>query len=43
MKTSVEALRDRYNRLLRNGKNSDGQGVLRKLARAIRAAEKESK
>lgn len=37
---SVEALKDRYNRLVRNGKNSEGTGVLRKIQRQIRNIQK---
>jgi hypothetical protein len=34
--TSLAALLDRKNKLERNGKNSEGQGVLRKINRQIR-------
>lgn len=35
---SVQALQERYNRLLHNGKNTEGSGVLRKIQREIRHA-----
>lgn len=38
---SVKALQDRYNRLLQNGKNTEGSGVLRKIQREIRNAQSE--
>lgn len=38
MAESIVTLEERYNRLKRNGKNSEGQGVLRKLARKINKA-----
>lgn len=37
--SKLEALYDRKNRLSQNGKNSEGQGVLRKLERQIRNLE----
>lgn len=36
---SVKALKERYNRLVQNGKNADGTGVLRRIQREIRHAE----
>lgn len=33
---TIAMLEARKNRLLRNGKNSEGQGVLRKIEREIR-------
>ena len=39
--TQLAALYDRKNKLERNGKNSEGQGVLRKINRQIRKLEKE--
>lgn len=35
------ALKDRYHRLSMNGKNLEGQGVMRKIARKIRTLEQE--
>lgn len=35
------ALKDRYRRLSMNGKNLEGEGVMRKIARKIRNLEKE--
>lgn len=43
MSDSLAALYARKLRLERNGKNSEGQGVLRKINRQIRAAEKGDK
>lgn len=40
MAESIVALEERYNRLLRNGKNSEGQGVLRRIRRKINKAKK---
>lgn len=40
MADSIKNMEDRYNRLLRNGKNSEGQGVLRKIRRKINKAKK---
>ena len=39
--TQLAALYDRKNKLERNGKNSEGQGVLRKINRQIRKLKKE--
>lgn len=39
--TQLAALEARKNKLLRNGKNSEGQGVLRKIDRQIRKAKSE--
>lgn len=39
--THLAALYDRKNKLERNGKNSEGQGVLRKINRQIRKLKKE--
>jgi len=36
----LAALENRYNRLAMNGKNIEGQGVMRKLARKIRKLKK---
>ena len=33
---SVQALKERYNRLVQNGKNTEGTGVLRRIKRAKR-------
>lgn len=40
--THLAALYSRKNKLERNGKNSEGQGVLRKINRQIRRLEKEA-
>lgn len=40
--TQLAALYCRKNKLERNGKNSEGQGVLRKINRQIRRLEKEA-
>ena len=36
---SVQALKERYNRLVQNGKNTEGTGVLRRIKREMRHAE----
>lgn len=36
---SVQALKERYNRLVQNGKNTEGTGVMRRIQREIRHAE----
>ena len=41
--TQLAALYDRKNRLEKNGKNSEGNGVLRKINRQIRNLEKQVK
>lgn len=41
--TQLAALESRKQRLERNGKNSEGQGVLRKINRQIRNLKKENK
>lgn len=38
MAKSIAAMEARYNRLLHNGKNSEGQGVLRRIRREINKA-----
>lgn len=38
--TMLEVLKEKRNRLLQNGKNTEGQGVIRKLDRKIRNLEK---
>ena len=38
--TMLEVLKEKRNRLLQNGKNIEGQGVIRKLNRKIRNLEK---
>ena len=38
--SKIDALKARYNKLKVNGKNHEGQGVLRKLQRQIRNLEK---
>lgn len=43
MADSIAALEARKQRLERNGKNSEGQGVLRKINRQIRNLKKENK
>lgn len=40
MTDSIKVLEERYNRLARNGKNSEGQGVLRRIRRKINKAKK---
>ena len=40
--TQLASLYCRKNKLERNGKNSEGQGVLRKINRQIRRLEKEA-
>lgn len=40
MAESIKNMEDRYNRLLHNGKNSEGQGVLRRIRRKINKAKK---
>ena len=39
--TQLAALEARKQRLMKNGKNSEGQGVLRKIDRQIRKAKSE--
>lgn len=39
--SKLEALYSRYNKLKTNGRNTDSQGVLRKIKRQIRNLEKE--
>lgn len=41
MAQSIEAMESRYQRLIMNGKNTEGEGVLRKLRRKINKAKKE--
>ena len=38
--TMLDVLKEKRNRLLQNGKNTEGQGVIRKLDRKIRNLEK---
>ena len=38
--TMLEVLKEKRNRLLQNGKNTEGQGVIRKLDRKIRNLER---
>ena len=38
--TMLEVLKEKRNRLLQNGKNTEGRGVIRKLDRKIRNLEK---
>jgi len=38
--TVLEVLKERRNRLLQNGKNTEGRGVIRKLDRKIRNLKK---
>lgn len=38
MENRIQILEERYNRLLRNGKNSEGTGVLRRIQRQINKA-----
>lgn len=40
--SKLEVLLEKRNRLLQNGKNVEGQGVIRKLDRKIRRLKKES-
>lgn len=40
MVKSIKILEERYNRLARNGKNSEGTGVLRRIQRQINKAKK---
>lgn len=40
MDNIVEILTDRYNRLARNGRNSDTSGLMRKLRRKINKAKR---
>lgn len=40
--SKLEALLDRKNKLEKNGKNSEGQGVLRKINRQIRNLQKQN-
>ena len=40
--TQLAALEARKNKLLRNGKNSEGAGVIRKIDRQIRKAKKDA-
>ena len=41
--SELDALLCRKNKLLMNGKNSEGQGVLRKIERKIRKAQEKQK
>lgn len=43
IESQIAALYDRKNRLEKNGKNSEGNGVLRKINRQIRNLEKQVK
>ena len=43
IESQIAALYDRKNRLEKNGKNSEGNGVLRKINRQIRNLEKRVK
>lgn len=43
IESQIAALYDRKNRLEKNGKNSEGNGVLRKINRQIRNLEKKVK
>ena len=43
IESQITALYDRKNRLEKNGKNSEGNGVLRKINRQIRNLEKQVK
>lgn len=43
IESQIAALYDRKNRLEKNGKNSEGNGVLRKINRQIRNLEKQAK
>lgn len=38
--SKLKALKDRYHRLSMNGKNTEGEGVMRKIARKIRNLER---
>lgn len=40
--SKLDALIEKRNRLLQNGKNTEGSGVIRKLNRKIRNLQKES-
>lgn len=40
MAQSIEVMEQRYQRLLKNGKNSEGGGILRKIRRKINKAKK---
>lgn len=40
MAESMDSLKARYNRLARNGKNSDNSGVLRRIKRKMNKLEK---
>lgn len=40
MAQSIEVMEQRYQRLLKNGKNSEGNGILRKIRRKINKAKK---
>lgn len=40
MAQSIEVMEQRYQRLLKNGKNSEGSGILRKIRRKINKAKK---
>ena len=40
--SKLEVLLEKRNRLLQNGKNTEGQGIIRKLDRKIRRLKKES-
>lgn len=41
LKSEYAAAQSRFNRLMANGKNSEGTGVLRKIARKMRHIKKE--
>lgn len=41
IKTQIAALNDRKNKLLQNGKNPAGSGIIRKIDRKIRELEKQ--
>lgn len=43
LQSELAATQSRYDRLMANGKNSEGNGVLRKLSRKIRNIKKEMK
>lgn len=43
IESQIAALYDRKNRLEKNGKNSEGNGVLRKINRQIRNLKKQAK
>lgn len=40
MVNAIEVLEERYNKLARNGRNSEGYGLLRKLRRKINKAKR---